>query len=96
MKSSFLIKQEGNHIQDAIAVIKNRNIQQFGVLYDQYSPSLYSWILSKTNDVKRSELILERSFLSIWQTIHSYDPDKCKFFIWMLQVTCREMQKPLT
>ncbi len=93
MNSSLLIKNISNREKDVVNSIKNRDLESFGLFYDQYSPALYAWLLSKTNDSKISEEILLGSFLKIWQTIHLYDPSRCKFFIWLLQVCAREMKK---
>ena len=72
-----------------------RDILKFELLYDECAPALYSWILTKTNDTAIAEEILVNSFIAMWKNIHLYDPSKCKFFIWMLQLTVKEiMQHP--
>ena len=93
MSSSLQIKRIAYQDEKVIDSIKNRDVDSFGLFYDQYSPALYSWILSKTSDSKISEEILLNSFLRIWKTIHLYDSSRCKFFIWMLQITAQELKR---
>ena len=92
MSSSLQIKNIACQDKIVIDSIKNRDVESFEIFYDQYSPALYGWILSKMNDSKLSEEILLNSFLRIWEKIHLYDSSKCKFFIWMLQITSIEIK----
>ena len=95
MNRSLPIKGINYGTQAMIGFIKNKDVDGFGLFYDQYSPPLYTWILNKTNDIKTAEEILLNSFLKIWKTIHLYDSSKCKLFIWMLQVTAKEIKRYL-
>jgi DNA-directed RNA polymerase specialized sigma24 family protein len=75
-----------------IADIKSRDIPRFGLFYDAYAPVLYGWILTKTSSVATAEHILLKTFITVWSTISQYDPNKCSFLIWLIQLSERELR----
>jgi DNA-directed RNA polymerase specialized sigma24 family protein len=78
--------------EQLIADIKRKDIPRFSLFYDAYAPVLYGWILTKTGDVATAEHILVKTFTSVWSTISQYDPNKCTFLIWLIQLSGRELR----
>lgn len=76
-----------------LQALKQKDIKAFPLLYDKYSPVLYNCILKITDNASVACTILEKSFCTIWNTVHQYNPSQQTLFNWMLQTTinqCRE------
>jgi DNA-directed RNA polymerase specialized sigma24 family protein len=76
--------------------LKQKDTKAFAVLYDLYSPSLYNCILKLSADATLACTVLEKSFFTIWNTIHQYEPFRQTLFNWMVQTAisqCRECLK---
>ncbi len=66
--------------------IRQGNLQAFGKLYDRYAPALYGIILRIVVDRQKSEYVLQKSFMAIWKSIHTYNPAKERLFIRLLSI----------
>ncbi len=55
-------------------------------MYDHYSGSLYSVIVSIVPDRELANDLLQEVFVKIWRQIESYDNAKGRLFTWMLNV----------
>ena len=73
-------------------LLKSGDPSGFENVYDQYSPALYGWILQKVPDIKSAEEVLCNSFRKVMQCIDQYNPEKCGFFTWLIQVSNKEIQ----
>ncbi len=62
------MKEEPELIKKA----KNRDSEAFGLLYDQYLPAIYRFILLKIGDKVTTEDLAHQVFLSAWQNIENY------------------------
>ncbi|MGS2764848.1 RNA polymerase sigma factor [Sinomicrobium sp. M5D2P9] len=69
-----------------ISRLRDGNEQAFERIYELYSKSLYGIIYSIIRDEAVSEEILQDVFLKIWHEAHSYDPEKGRFFTWILNI----------
>lgn len=71
---------------ELVMLLKQRQEFAFNYLYDHYSASLYSVIVSIVPDRELSNDILQEVFVKIWRQIETYDTTKGRLFTWMLNV----------
>ncbi|QED37296.1 sigma-70 family RNA polymerase sigma factor [Antarcticibacterium arcticum] len=69
-----------------IAQLQAGNEKAFERIYELYSESTYGIIHSITRDKEISEELLQDVFLKIWNNAESYNPDKGRFFTWILNI----------
>ncbi len=72
--------------EELLGFIEKKDKAAFGVLYDTYSPVIYSVISKLTSDPDRLEDILQKTFIKIWQNIPEYEPSKKRLLAWMLLI----------
>lgn len=63
--------------------LQNRNGLSFRQLYSSYSTPLLGIIMRVVPVREIAEDILQDTFVKIWKSIHSFDPEKGKLFTWM-------------
>ncbi|RZL41366.1 MAG: hypothetical protein EOO93_29935 [Pedobacter sp.] len=75
------------HPADDICLIKLRSgdKETFKALYKLYSSALYGSIIRAVKNKKKSNEILEDTFIYAWHNISSFDESKSKIFIWLLK-----------
>ncbi|TDG36681.1 hypothetical protein EZJ43_05190 [Pedobacter changchengzhani] len=66
--------------------LKSHDLHAFKSLYKFYASPLLGSIRRAVNDEKKSELILEKTFIEVWNTISVFDESKYKLFTWMNQI----------
>lgn len=71
---------------ELVMLLKQRDRGGFSYLYDNYSPALYSVILSILPDREHSNDILQEVFIKIWRQVESYDSNKGRLYTWMIQI----------
>ena len=76
--------------QDLLVSIQNGSKQDFGVLYDKYSPYLLGAIKRIVENDKLAEDVLLKSFLQIWARIGNYTTSNGSLLLWMIQIAKRE------
>lgn len=69
-----------------IAELQAGNEKAFERIYQLYSESTYGIIFSITKDSDISEELLQDVFLKIWNNASSYNPQKGRFFTWVLNI----------
>lgn len=57
-----------------------------GFLYDQYGASLFGLVLRIVGDRELAENVLQDTFVKIWKSGNSFDPEKAGIFIWMQRI----------
>jgi RNA polymerase sigma factor (sigma-70 family) len=67
-------------------LLKSRDNQAFGYLYDNYSGALYTIILQIIKENEPANDILQDVFINIWRKIESYDASKGRLFTWMMNI----------
>ena len=72
--------------EELVFLLKNRNNQAFGYLYDNYSGALYTIILQIIKETEPANDILQEVFVNIWRKIESYDPVRGRLFTWMMNI----------
>ena len=55
-------------------------------LYDAYSKALYGVVVRICDREDVAQDVLQESFVKIWQKIHTYDPDKGRFYTWAYRI----------
>ncbi|WP_033412079.1 RNA polymerase sigma factor [Segetibacter koreensis] len=71
---------------ELVMLLKQHHETAFSYLYDHYSASLYSVILSIIPDRELSNDILQEVFVKIFRQIETYDSSKGRLFTWMLNI----------
>ena len=81
------MKEKKNYNQDELAVlIKNRDQNAFGYLYNNYSKAIFGVISNIVDDNEEAEDILQKTFLKIWNSFDSYNTEKGRLYTWMLNI----------
>lgn len=72
---------------ELVTMLKQRTQAAFNYLYDNYSASLYTVILSILQDKELASDILQEVFIKIWKQIEQYNSDKGRLFTWMINIS---------
>ena len=73
---------------DIIQLLLDKNEKAIDLIYDDYGPNLYGYILKMMDDEIVAQDILQESFIKIWKNAQQYDPKKSRLFTWLLTI-CR-------
>ncbi|MBA3680930.1 MAG: sigma-70 family RNA polymerase sigma factor [Bacteroidetes bacterium] len=76
--------------EELLSSIQKKDKAAFGLLYDTYSPVIYSVISKQIQDPHLAEEILQKIFVKIWQSIFLFDPSKHRLIAWMLIIARNE------
>ena len=71
---------------ELVALLKQRQQNAFGYLYDHYSGALYNVILAIVSDRELASDVLQEVFIKIWKQAESYDATKGRLFTWMMNI----------
>lgn len=71
---------------DLIAKFLNKDASSFEKIYERYSESLFGVINSVLHNKEVAEEVLQDTFVKIWNNADSYNPQKGRFFTWMLNI----------
>ena len=71
---------------EIIQRINNRDSKALEVLYDRYSPVLYTLIKRIAEDKLAAEEILVNIFVIIWQKSHKYDLNAENLYCWLINL----------
>jgi RNA polymerase sigma-70 factor (ECF subfamily) len=69
-----------------INLLKQGNERAFSRLYDSYSGALYGVILRICRNELMAQEVLQETFMKIWQSADSYNPDKGRFYTWAYRI----------
>lgn len=72
---------------ELISMLKERTQSAFSYLYDNYSASLYTVVLSIVQDRELANDVLQEVFVKIWKQIEQYDAGKGRLFTWMINIS---------
>lgn len=73
-------------VNQVITLLKAKDEKGLSYLYDNYSGSLNGIIFRIVGSEKLAEEILQKTFLKVWDKIHSYDEQKSTLFTWMSRI----------
>ena len=71
---------------ELVALLKERDQNAFGYLYDHYSGALYNVILAIVPQREQASDVLQEVFIKIWRMSESYDATKGRLFTWMMNI----------
>jgi len=71
---------------ELVALLKQRQQSAFSYLYDNYSASLYSVVLTIVTERETANDVLQEIFIKIWRQIELYDSSKGRLFTWMMNI----------
>ena len=87
-----------NYTQDELLkALRRKDQEAFSYLFDRYAPALNGIIVRSFSDSPASEIILQKIFKKIWQTISHFDNKKDTLFNWMANITkstLKEISQP--
>lgn len=81
MKNTLPIPED-----ELITALKDRSQRAYSVLYDTYAPSLLGVINRIVKDTNKAEDLLQETFVTVWSTIDSYNANRERLFIWLLNI----------
>jgi RNA polymerase sigma factor (sigma-70 family) len=71
---------------ELVMLLKQKNDQAFGYLYDNYAGALGGVVKQIVPDVEICHDVVQEVFVSIWRKIDTYDATKGRLFTWMLNI----------
>ncbi len=66
--------------------VKQGNRQSFGLLYDKYAPALSGIISRIANNEKLAEVILNKTFVKLWNQMVTFNSSKTSVFTWLINI----------
>ncbi|RDC62189.1 RNA polymerase sigma factor [Adhaeribacter pallidiroseus] len=66
--------------------LQNSEPEVLALLYDAYAPVLMGLITRIVRSAPTAELVLQETFLAIWQQRATYKPDQCGLLTWLIMV----------
>lgn len=69
-----------------VSLLLERDIQGMDVLYDQYGDFIYGLICKIIKFDDLAEIVLQDTFLKVWDKIDSYAAGKGRFVTWMMNI----------
>ncbi|MEM6963928.1 MAG: RNA polymerase sigma factor [Bacteroidota bacterium] len=72
--------------REVIRLIQVRNQKGIALLYDKYSTYLYGFIVQIVKRKDLSEIVMQNTFLKVWNNIDSYNEDKGLFLTWLVRI----------
>ena len=67
--------------------------QAFTELYEHYFPRVYQYLLKKTCDHHLADELVEKTFISMYEKLSQYDPDKGAFSTWLFRIAQNALNK---
>ncbi len=77
------IKKNENEI---VALLTEREIRGMDILYDQYGDFIYGLICKIIQYEDLAEIVLQDTFLKVWDKIDTYSLEKGRFLTWMMNI----------
>lgn len=71
---------------DLVSLLRNKDLQGFSILYDNYSAAVYGIVLKIVSSEEVANDVLKNTFLKIYNEVQDYDTSKGSLFTWLLRV----------
>lgn len=71
---------------ELVTLINKKDEQAFDYLYDMYAQSLFGVIENIIKNKAQSEDVLQEVMVKIWRNLPQYDPEKGRFFTWIVNI----------
>ncbi len=81
--------------EQLLKMLADRDVKAMEFIYDNFSAGLYGFIRNTESDDQAAEEILKETFFRVWKNFSKYEPDKDRFFSWMIGIcrgVCKERQ----
>jgi RNA polymerase sigma-70 factor (ECF subfamily) len=72
--------------KEILRLFEEGDVKAMDLLYDNYSDALYGVSLRIVGDEATAADVLQESFVKIWQSSKSYDPEKGRLFTWLMRI----------
>ncbi len=69
--------------------LRARDRKALDRLYQMYGGAVLGTVSRMVPTQQEAEEVLQDTFLKVWQKVESYDPDKGRFFTWLIQIARR-------
>ncbi len=79
------MKKVSEDITD-IRQLQNGNKDALYKLYSRYSGALYGVVIRMCREESLAQEILQDTFVKIWKQIHTYDPERGRFYTWAYRI----------
>ncbi|WP_223709645.1 RNA polymerase sigma factor [Niabella beijingensis] len=79
-------KQYTYREDELVMLLKQRDAEAFGYLYDHYAASLNGIIRSFVADEQQALDVLQECFVKIWSQVQTYDASRARLFTWLAAV----------
>jgi hypothetical protein len=73
-------------------LLRSNDQLKFEKIYDHYAPVMYGWIIKSIPDKNSAERVFCTSFQKVIHDIDQYNPEKCGFLTWVIQISNKEIQ----
>jgi RNA polymerase sigma factor (sigma-70 family) len=83
----FPIAMQVYNETELVIALKRHESDAYRYLYLNYRGSLYNAILQIIPEQENASDVLQEVFVTIWQNIDKYDPEKGRLFTWLLKLT---------
>jgi RNA polymerase sigma factor (sigma-70 family) len=83
----FPIAMQVYNETELVIALKRHESDAYRYLYLNYRGSLYNAILQIIPEQETASDVLQEVFVTIWQNIDKYDPEKGRLFTWLLKLT---------
>ncbi len=71
---------------ELISALQEKKKKGYDALYDMYSSSLFGVIQKIVQIEEIAEDVLQDTFIKVWNSFDSYDPQKGSLFTWLLNI----------
>lgn len=71
---------------DRLVSLMGTDVEAFGELYAYYQPKIYRYVVSRVGNRSDAEDITAMTFEKALRKIHTYDPNRARFYTWLYQI----------
>ena len=79
--------------QNIVNQLLKKDDAAFSILYDQYAPAFYGFILQNELNQATAEAVLYAAFLEIKNRITEFDSLKTTLFAWMFRIVKKQLHR---
>lgn len=72
--------------KELIIKLQNKDENALSLIYDNYSRALYGVIIRMCRDEDAAKILLQDTFMTIWNKADTYDFDKGRFYTWAYRI----------
>lgn len=76
-----------------VEALRAGDAEALSVLYDRWSPLVYSLALRSLGDVAAAEDVTKRVFTELWTARGTFDPARSSFSAWLIELSCARIDE---